>query len=194
MRNSPYIFFYFRSGSFYLKNTAWPEDQLSAKRAGVSSRFFSIFGRWIPTSFDNNLPDRLKHSREGFFHYVILRARYLDLYLLHLSRSVLHWKHRNNLSQNNAGQRAIFPFTYVLLLSLMHLIHISLFISKLMITVKNPLITQPSTRKKGVNYSIHPTILVIIYFFFLKDPRNTKKCSILHVHVCLFPNSLLSVP
>ena len=91
----------------------------------------------------------------------------------------------------NAGQRATFPFTYVLLLSLMHLIHISLFILKLMITVKNPLITQPSTRKKGVKYSIHPTILVIIY---RKDPRNTKKCSILHVHVSLFPNSLLSLP
>ena len=46
------------------------------------------------------------------------------------------------------GQRATFPFIYVLLLSLMHLIHISLFISKLTITVKNPLIMQPSTKKK----------------------------------------------
>ena len=57
-------FFYFRSGSFYLKNTAWPEDQLSTKRTGVSSQFFSIFGRWIPTTFDNNLPDRLKLFKE----------------------------------------------------------------------------------------------------------------------------------
>ena len=32
----------------------------------------------------------LKKEGKGFFHYVILRARYLDLYLLHLSRSVLH--------------------------------------------------------------------------------------------------------
>ena len=125
------------------------------------SRFFQFLA-----PFDNNLPDRLNYSRGGFLHFVILRARCLDLYLLHLSRSVLHWKLRNNLSQNNMGQRATFPFIYVLLLSLMHLIHISLFISKLTITVKNPLIMQPSTKKKKeLNIQVIQQYLYYIFSF-----------------------------
>ena len=64
------------------------------------------------------------------------------------------------------GQRATFPFIYVLLLSLMHLIHISLFISKLTIAVKNPLIMQPSTKKKKeLNIQVIQQYLYYIFSF-----------------------------